>query len=356
MNNHNIEEIRKQLMATTARAKYPPGKMLGSGSTLLNLACSGHWQGGWLPGSYVFIVGDSQSGKTFFALTCFAEACQNKAFDKYQLIYNGTEHGAKMDFTQFFGKQMAARVALRNSQTIEEFYDDLDETCADDRPFLYVQDSMDGLTSAYEIEKAAEGRTARVKGRKPKGDYGDGKAKINSRNLRRIMGHLAATGSILIIINQTRDNIDAGLFDAKKTRAGGHALKFYADIEIWTSVSTAIKRTYKEKDVKIGGLIRANVKKNRLNGRERSVLVPIYYDHGFDDVGGCIDWLVEWKHWQRNKAGTIRAVEFGVELSREKLVAHVEEDALQNELSTLVATVWHAIEGAVSVKREKRYE
>jgi hypothetical protein len=98
---------------TTRRPGYntftPSSSYLSTGSTLLNLACSGKVSGGFIKGHYYHFVGDSSSGKTFLCLTCLAEAAINPHFDDYQLIHDDAENGSLFDFGKFFGPKMAGR-------------------------------------------------------------------------------------------------------------------------------------------------------------------------------------------------------------------------------------------------------
>ena len=70
--------------------------LLSTGSTLLNLACSENPFGGFLKGKYYLLVGDSDSGKTFLSMSCFAEAMIQKPFKNYRLIYDYVEDGMLM--------------------------------------------------------------------------------------------------------------------------------------------------------------------------------------------------------------------------------------------------------------------
>ena len=67
----DIEEIKSVLMDGRSKrgSLVDDVDLLGTGSTLLNLAISGKTCGGFPAGKYVFFVGDSSSGKTFLALT-----------------------------------------------------------------------------------------------------------------------------------------------------------------------------------------------------------------------------------------------------------------------------------------------
>ena len=339
---------------------------ISTGSTLLNLACSGNPHKGFRAGKYYLFVGDSSSGKTFITLTCLAEAAASKQFDDYRFIYDNSEDGALMDMPKFFGDKVAKRMEPPAwdkkeevySETIEDFYDHIDDAAEVGKPFIYILDSMDGLSSVYEGEKFDQQKDARRKGKKAAGSFGDGKAKKNSAGVRRLIPILRKTNSILIVINQTRANLGFG--PSTKTRSGGNALTFYACLEIWSAIKGRLYKTVKGKPRQIGITCLCQTKKNRLNGRERRIELPIYHSFGIDDVGGCVDYLLEEKHWPKKKkskkhAGGYDAKEFGVRGSREKIIRHIEKNGLEFDLREIVGEVWSDIEDACVVKRKKRY-
>lgn len=374
-----VEEIKEGITKRKPAEKVDFKAGLSTGSTLLNLACTGRTNVGFLPGCFYFFVGDSSSGKTFTTLTCFAEACQNPLYENYRLIFDNAEGGALMDIEKFFGKRVAERmeppsvVGLmpRYSETIEEFYYHLDSATEGETPCIYVLDSMDVLGSdssnkkfdqhkkahARKMKKAA-GEDAGAKEEELKGSMGDGKAKINSSSLRSIIPNLKRNGSILIIINQTRDAFGFGAQFEPKTRSGGHALTFYATLEVWTSIGMRITKTIKGKSRKMGIKCKARVKKNRITGKDSTVLIPILYKSGFDDTGSMVDYLVDEGHWAvTGKAGkgTIDATEFGVKGSDEKVIQEIERQGKEKELRMIVSTVWNDVDEASTLPRKKRY-
>lgn len=351
--------------------EIPKSDYLSSGSTLLNLATSGTPYGSLTKGRYFWMVGDSSSGKTFLTLTFLAEASINREFDNYDLIFDNAEDGALMEVEKYYGAKLAARLKPprvvdgepAHSQTIEDFYFNLDDLITASkkkggRPFIYLLDSMDALSSVYEGKKFNEKKNAARKakeGAKVKGDYGDGKAKINSTYIRRIVAELRDTGSIVIILSQTRDNVGGDLFDPKSTHAGGHALKFYATWQLWSSVGPRIKRKIHGIDRQIGITSRIAIKKNRLTGKEWTISLPIYWNSGIDDVGACVQFLIDEKHWIADKAGDIEAEEFDFEGAPEDLIQKIERDGLEVELRDIVTQEWRQIEAACAVQRKSRY-
>ena len=357
------KEVKERLQAAAAMPAVDWSKGLSSGSTLLNLACSGRPSVAFLPGHFYFMVGDSASGKTWLAMSAFAEACRNKHYDKHQLIFDNAENGALMDLAKYFGKTVKGRLQPPtaampslglNSGTVEEFYFNVERNL-EAGPCVYVLDSMDALTTEDERGKFTETRKAHEKGKDVSGSYGTSKAKLNSSYLRVVFNKLRETGSILIVLSQTRDNIGFGAQFNPKTRGGGHALTFYASLEIWTSVAGHIKKTVAGKPRELGIRCKARVKKNRLTGRDRTVEFPIYHSHGIADTDGLVDYLIDEGHWKESK-GALAASEFAFEGSIEKLVQHIEATGQEKQLRLLAADTWRTIEEQSEVVRKKRYE
>ena len=353
-----INAGNRPAIATTDRLK--------TGSTILDLAISGNRMGGFAKGYYYWMVGASSSGKTFLMLTCLAEASINSNFDDYRFIYDNAEDGALMNMERYFGPKMAARLEAPRvidgqpsySDTIEEFYWNLDDALKSDRPCIYLLDSMDALGSKYADKKFNEAKTAGRKGTAAKGDYGDGKAKMNSTHLRGVIQRLRQTGSILLILSQSRDNVGGGMFDPAETHAGGRALKFYATVQLWSSVGAKIRRTVGSKKIQVGVHCRVNVAKNRITGKDRTVTFPIYYETGIDDIGGMVDWMCDFGEWSRDRNGNIDSgADVGApgKLSREKLIAGIERHKQRKTLEALVAGAWVDFEKKLAVKRESKY-
>lgn len=328
---------------------------LSTSSTMLNLAISDLVYGGFLPGRYYFLVGDSNTGKSFFSVGCCAEACQNPKFDNYDLIYDNPEDGVLMDVRRLFGSKLEKRIKFRQSETIEDFYFAMYKRLKKNaRPFIWVLDSMDMLTSEAEDEKFEENMGLHAKGKDGKGSYGDGKAKKNSENLRKILKLIRKSGSILIIISQTRDNLNPMAYE-KKTRSGGKALRFYATTEIWTSAMGMETKTVNKVKRKIGNKILLKLAKNRITGKLHEVQASIFPSYGIDDIGSCVDYLTQEKHWKKS-SGVIRAPELKAKGKREKIIALCESPKGHKRLMRAVQTCWDEVQEACDLQRQARYE
>lgn len=260
-----------------------------------------------------------------------------------------------MNFREFFGEAAANRIEMPEpSLTVEQFYYNVDDATAAG-PCVYVLDSMDVLSSVDDDKKFEDRKEAERKGKTTTGTFGLSKAKANSANLRKVMGSLSKTGSILIIINQTRDNITG--YGAAKTRGGGHALTFYAHLEIWTKQVGNITKTVNGTERQLGVMVEAEIRKNRLTGRRRKVVVPIYHSFGIDDLGSCIDFLVEEGRWKKPKGKqVIEATDLQLAYTRDKLIQTIEENGLEEDVFDAVQELWDTIEEQCKIPRKKKYE
>lgn len=349
------DEIEKKLQADTPKP-VNANELLSTGATLLDLGCTNRYQGGFPKGKYILIVGDSDSGKTWVSLTCLAEASLSARFDDYRFIVDPAEDGAMMDIAYYFGQKVADRIEMPSkkgpSRTVEEFYYNIDDALKANTPFIYILDSDNALPSEKDLEKFDDRKKASRAGKDESGSYGTAKAKCHSDNLRLVRSRLGNTGSILIIISQTRDRIGFGAQFDPKTRSGGRALKFYADLELWTALEKKLtkkdSKTGKQRD--IGIRVQVKIKKNRITGRKPTVSFPIYHSHGIDDVGACVEWLDEEGFWTRVRT------QLGAPDGLEKAVQFIENEDLHKELRKLTGQVWKEIEESLRVKRKRRYE
>lgn len=355
--------------------------LLGTGSTLLNLLFSGNPFGGFLRGKYFFFVGDSASGKTFLSMTCAAESTINPDFQNYRIIYDNGEDGMLMNLEQLFSEATADKVeppATANgepvfSDTVESFYYHLDDALLaagwnnktkkltgnpDARPFVYILDSENNLDSEAAEKKFYQHKAAARKDKEegdkdPAGSFGDGKAKKHSENMRHAMKGLRKTGSILIVLSQTRDNISG--YGERKTRAGGRALRFYATVECWFSPVEQIKKNVQGKERKVGVRVKGETKKNRITGKLGEVEIDIFPSFGIDDIGTCVDYLVGEEFWPMT-GQKIDAKGLDVAATREKLIRVIERTGFEDKIRELCGQCWAEIDAASSLKRKNRYQ
>ena len=339
--------------------------LIPTGSVMLNLACADSWSGGYGAGKIVNLIGDSSSGKTLLAFSMFAEMSRNERYKDYRLIYDDVEQACEFDIAKLFGAGTADRIVApyysdiphhsnnvpQYSGTIQEFHANVMDAIKLGEPFVYVLDSFDALSSADEQDRAEKSIEATRAGKPVQGSYKMDKAKLSGEILRHILADLRSTGSLVLVISQTRDNIDPMSF-TKKTRSGGNALRFYSAHEIWL----AVKGKLKSKDRVIGSQIRAKVSKNKLTGKLREIEFPVYYSYGVDDIGAAVDFLVEEGKWGKKGNSLVTLGLPGFDGSRQKVIQRIEESLASPKLFALAGETWTEIEESLKMDRRMKYE
>ncbi len=371
------ETIKRQLLKKKAPEQKP--LLLSTSLTVVNLTLSNRVSGGIETGHSYMFWGESSSCKTIIAHACLAEASVNPKFDDYQLVLDNPQQGALFDLRKFYGEPLVARLEPPrwgkngeriNSATIHDLYWHLEQRLNKaGKPCVYVLDDLDSLYHPGERDKylknagklmgKAEGKDDEDRS-KVAGSFNISKAKVNSENMSWVNSALYKTQSILIIIVQARSNVGWGSQYNPLTHGGGTASKFYATDELLTTVRGQIDRTVPGRDKKknIGMVARIQVRKNRQTGDVNPVEVNFLRKTGLDDIGTCVDWLIEWKHWKgesKHGVGKVSAPEFEWEGSKEKLIQKIEVEGKEGKIRNIVAGVWADIEESIEVKRKPRY-
>lgn len=363
MKTHKLKEALSSPLEEEATFKNED--FLSLGSVPLNLLCGERTYGGLPKGVMLWMIGHSNTGKSWLKNLIFAEAANNEEFADYVLIDDNAERGGLMDIAKFFGKRTYERIIPPSgtkanpiySTTVQSFYRHLDQHNKNKKPFIYILDSNDALTG--EKEDDAFGKSD-----KEKGSYNLEIPKVHSRRLRAVTNKLKETGSILVIISQTRSNIG---FDAKfnpDTVAGGKALEFHARIVFWMSIRERLKKRILGKERDVGAVVQCKVTKNHVTGRRGKAEFVFFDASGVDHVGSMVRFLTEEGHWKATGGGEggrgllkkkVAATDIGVTLPFNNLVEYIEENNLEGKVAKIVRRVWKTIIDESTVSRKPRY-
>jgi hypothetical protein len=302
---------------------------------------------------------------TWLTLTCLAEAQLHPVFSKYEPHFINVEGGILMDIEHYFGKKVADRLIEHNLETIQEFYRLLyDLLVKQKKKIILILDSENALDNLAAKKKFKDNKALAEKGEKESGSYGDGKAKYHSENIRWVLSAIRKTESIAIFIGQSRDNVNAFGFADKKTKSGGRALSFYANLEMQSSVGKPIKKIIRDKPREVGTTVIVQVRKNRVTGKvgkARSAVIPIYHGHGIDDVGSIVDFLIEEKYFEEmepddKKRKQYKVPEIDLVGTRGTIIRFVEEQNALEVFQDMAGKVWKEIENeCLLVNRKPRY-
>lgn len=279
------------------------------------------------------------------------------------MLFSDVERALSFDIERLFGRKLRERLEagweleseINDMEeyfppvTIQEFYQRILKRIQSGQPFIEVLDSFDSLTSSEEVDRAD---ALRDKG-KEAGSYKMEKARWASEVFRVISSGLSNTGSLLIVISQTRDNIDPIGFQ-KKTRSGGKALEFYSSHIFWLSKLKSITQGTKPKQIKVGRHVAAKITKTKLTGYEGEVSFPIYRQIGVDDIGASIEFLLEWSpRWKKSGSG-ICCDELGLR-GFQKTVCTKAEQNYQEEIKEHLQEAWNEYLSAADIGRSSRF-
>jgi len=352
-----VDQIVEHAEKPIKESILKPSMMLPTGSTMLNLALSDMWSGGFMLGKMVNLIGDKGTGKSFLAHSCLAEAAHKKRFADYRLIHDDVEAAIEYDIRYLFGAKLAKRLEVEHSKTINDFQVGVWNRIEAEEPFVWVEDSFDGLTSDEEIERMVKRAKSVNAGKteKGKGSWKTEKVRGFSEMLRLMIQGVAEVNGLLLIVSQVRENLTNMPFQPRYRRTGGKSLEHNETHELWLAIVGKLRKT--KGGPIIGVQCRVNVTKNRVTGKARSVDFPIYYDYGIDDVGSIIDWLTSEnsnKYWKKT-SGRIKAKELDMEYKRDKLIRAIEEDGLEVDLRKVAQKAWDRVEEGLRLNRKRKY-
>src|SRR4029079_18169164 len=127
-----------------------------------------------------------------------------------------------------------------------------------------------------------------------------------SQALRKLTPVIHKSKSVLIFINQIRQNIGAMPFANKETTTGGNALKFYASLRLDVRRIASLKKN----EHQIGNRISIKVVKNKMAPPFKKVEVDLLFNEGISaeldllDAAihcGIIEQAGSWFSFENNK-------------------------------------------------------
>jgi recombination protein RecA len=245
---NSLEEITKYLKSALKNADV----MVGSDPSLsIQRISTGIRQfddilGGGLPkGRITIFHGEESSGKSLLSYLCIAAA-------QRQGLVPGlvdVEHSFDPVWAQVLGID-TSKLIIVTTYTGEDALSAAEEMVKAGVGMV-VLDSIAALLPTAEDESAM-------------GDQSIGlQPRMLNKGLRRITQSANKNGTVMLLINQVRDTIGRFPGLSGVTMPGGRAQKHHASINVNISRGPSIKETVKDKDIKIGYIIRMTTVKNK---------------------------------------------------------------------------------------------
>lgn len=359
----DIKETVKAVR-TVAKKKVKETKLKGnipSGSDLIDKVL-----GGSFPFGIVNIVGDSSSGKSFLSGECLA-----KAFHLFKgemdWFYDDVEKGYRFNTKKLYNMDILNGGFLKQtkrSHTIEDFERNLQyilEKKDPKRPFVYVLDSFDALTTEEEIayrKKKLKSRTKKEdddessSNKKEAGSYNLSKQKENHAIFRTRVREIEENNILLIVVSQVKEAIGIS-FGRKLYRTGGKSLDFYPNIVFWLAEA----EKYKKQKRAVGICVKVQGQKTRNDKPFRECYVDLLFDYGIDNVSSNLKFLYDLKTDKgKDKAIVTKgeAVEWeGEKYSFDEIIVYIEDNNLEDELKKRTLEKWDQIEAEISSDHRK---
>lgn len=311
---------------------------IDTGSLALNYICSGTFIGGGIPGGKLTeIYGPSSSAKSLFGANILF-GCQkiNGA-----AILLDCENSANKEFIKKASHCDLSKIIRYTPQSLEEVFSKMYSIIEKIRnknkeiPIVIVYDSIGVSPSARELrevdlpenyDKATYKRI--VGGNEQPGE----RAKICSREFRKLNSVMEKTGATVVILNQTRDKIGIMYGNPETTAGGGNALPFYASCRIRPQTQKKIEKKISSKKNKILGV---NVKiKNVKNKTHRPFVesegVQLLFDKGINPLSGLLSCLLDAERIEARGAGnfTIKEKYLGEDKEDNKFKASMDRNDL----------------------------
>ena len=267
--------------------------------------------GGLPKGRIIEIYGPESSGKTTIATHVIAEAQKKGGL----CAFIDAEHAFDAGYAESLGVKLSDLTVSQPDygEQALEIADRLIESGAID---VVVIDSVAALVPKGELE----------------GEMGESKmglqARLMGQALRKMVGKVSKTGTLVIFINQLREKLGI-MFGNPETTPGGNALKFYA------SVRLDVRRSGQVKDGEdiIANQVTVKVIKNKVAPPFKKTTFNIVYGEGIDKVSEVIDLAVSaeiikksgsWYSYNSDKLGQGASTVRALLLDNPELFAEIE--------------------------------
>lgn len=275
-----IEAKKKVLEATFSQIDKQYGKgsimLLGqatnhqveaisTGSILIDEAIG---IGGYPRGRIVEIFGPESSGKTTLSLHAIAQAQKNGGI----CAFIDAEHALDSQHAAKLGVNINDLIISQpdHGEQALEIAELLIRSGAVD---IVVIDSVAALVPKAELE----------------GDMGDVhmglQARLMSQALRKLTSIVHKSKTVLIFINQIRQNISSMAFGPKETTTGGNALKFYASLRLDIRKIASLKK----EENHFGNRVAVKVVKNKMAPPFKKVELDLIFSEGLSPELDLLD-------------------------------------------------------------------
>jgi recombination protein RecA len=283
----------------------------------LNFILSGKFIGGGIPGGICLeVFGNSSSGKTLIG-TNFLRGTQTA---KGIPVFLDAENTLSKDFAVKASHVDPNKLIVVTSDTLEGCFNEIhkiirwvrkDGKVPIEKPLVIVYDSIAVSPSEREFGETAVDMTTVTKTQMKELGIGADKpgerAKICSKELRKLNPILAENNATILFVNQIREKIGVMYGSNQTTAGGGRGLEFYCSMRLDMTSSKRIE----DKNGKVIG-INVNVKcvKNKCASPfQKLTALRLLFDKGIQPFSGLLDLMLQNGRIKSTSAGVYQIIE-----------------------------------------------
>lgn len=272
---------------------------IDTGILALNYVCSGKFIGGGIPcGKIVEIFGDSASGKSLIGSNILKGV---QTLNGIPILLDA-ERAINKDFAKRASKIDPKRFFVIEADTLESCFNKIYQTTKKLRskvplnvPIVIVYDSIAASPSEREFAEVEldmdNVSKAAMKEAGAGADKPGERAKICSKELRKMPAFLKENNLTLIVINQTRLKIGVLYGDPTTPAGGGRALEYYASLRLKIRAS---KITKDKNDNVLGINVNIRNEKNRcFKPFVEAKSMYLFFEQGINPFGGMLELLIQ---------------------------------------------------------------
>lgn len=275
--------------------------------------------GGLPRGRIIEIFGQESSGKSTACLFFIGQVQKQGGM----CLYIDAENSFDANYARNIGVDMS-KLLVTQPTTLEEAMDTVRDISNSNAVDLIVVDSVAAM-----VPKAT------LQGDEMLKDTVALQARLMSKALQILTGEIARAKTVVIFINQLREQIDLK-WGKRETTPGGKALKFYSSVRLQVNKSTKLLN---DKDEQIGNTVIIKAVKNKVGFPFKEGKFDLYYGSGVDLHADTLDTALE-RGVINKKGNTYEFNEQKLGVGREQARRFLRENnSIYTEVRTLLDRV-----------------